>query len=136
MPDSASPVRIACLDSSQPLLSPMFTAQRESLTDVVGDGWSYWESFWVPLQSASKNREYVDCRDFQPDLGPGKDEVFASAVEDPQVPQEFDPQLQVKNSHDWSLHKAQAYSRVYEGNIWGGEVSRSGPGSDPFHPMV
>jgi len=32
--------------------------------------------------------------------------------------------------------KAEAFSQIYRRGVWPGLMSRSGPGSDPFHPMV
>merc|ERR1719336_1269234 len=32
--------------------------------------------------------------------------------------------------------KAEAFTEIYRQHAWPGIVSKSGPGSDPFHPMV
>lgn len=35
-----------------------------------------------------------------------------------------------------SSPKAEVFGEIYQKNVWPGMVSKSGPGSDPFHPMV
>jgi len=41
----------------------------------------------------------------------------------------------VKDFRD-SLSKAEAFEQIYKKAVWPGIISKSGPGSDPFHPMV
>ncbi|CAJ1417594.1 unnamed protein product [Effrenium voratum] len=83
--------------------------------------WVYWESFWVPGVN-------LDRKSFQPWLSkltlehkeaPGPNPEEAAATE------------------DGARHsKADAFAEIYRRGVWPGLCSRSGPGSDPFHPMV
>lgn len=89
--------------------------------------WVYWESFWAPIGTIAFTA--VDAKlDFAPLLG--------ATVNTSEAP------LRSSDSAVWSPHtapseeKAAAFADVYRRGMWRGLLSRSGPGSDPFHPMV
>eukprot|EP00930_Biecheleria_cincta_P013251 TRINITY_DN11911_c0_g1_i1.p1 TRINITY_DN11911_c0_g1~~TRINITY_DN11911_c0_g1_i1.p1 ORF type:complete len:457 (+),score=60.74 TRINITY_DN11911_c0_g1_i1:48-1418(+) len=134
-PDDQSPCQVRLVNSES------FSCGRHDRTGPLVDlyrrrpcdrsTWMFWETFWAPSRNALRNDstfeasmaiEAMSERD-PVQIGsasPGPDPCQAAATED--------------TGTDKS--KADAFAEIYHRGIWPGLLSRSGPGSDPFHPMV
>lgn len=113
--------------------------------DDGGEGgpWMYWESFWAPAEAAAQattTPAFGDAagRMLAPTLGAAKDSARAAA--DGEVPtwQRQDPGSEpgqvVPSTAIGKAQKDRAYAIVYQFNVWGSDVSRSGTGSDFWSP--
>lgn len=100
--------------------------------------WIYWESFWAPIDGRARalvsggDGGVVVDEDFAPLLALPRDATAATAK----------PAAARQSSPAWSAdevssgEKAQAFAAIYRRAVWPGVFSKSGPGSDPFHPMA
>lgn len=107
-----------------------------------GDGsgpWMYWESFWAPCEPAvsasmspafgdveGRLLQYMDLEDSSPprDLGPRPSPTWRLDEEE----------RVVASTATATAAKDRAYAIVYQYNVWGSDVSRSGTGSDLWSP--
>lgn len=106
--------------------------------------WMYWESFWAPAEEAKYAASKVAFGDAAgtvlrpllnldqfgnplPTLGDGSRGALAETYKITK-----DEQLIERNEK--SQMKGKAYGIVYEYNVWGSDVSRSGTGSDLWSP--
>lgn len=112
--------------------------------DGRGASWMYWESFWAPAEDAE---DAAPC----PAFGDAAGAMLAPALA-PGGPQaeDFDSDIgrnlraaswvgpsdgdAVASTAVGRVPKDRAYAVVYEYNVWGSEVSRSGTGSDLWSP--
>lgn len=87
--------------------------------------WIYWESFWVPVGTSLPMVMAARLAAFEPQLRAPGDTSKA-------------PRHLATTSPDAAPteEKATAFAQIYHRGVWPGLLSRSGPGSDPFHPMV
>lgn len=112
-----------------------------------GDGtgpWMYWESFWAPSESAA-------CASMSPAFGDVEglrlqylDPVGATSVPIPDSATtarvtptkrlDQEEERVVESTATATAAKDRAYSIVYQYNVWGSDVSRSGTGSDLWSP--
>ncbi|CAE8652974.1 unnamed protein product [Polarella glacialis] len=101
--------------------------------DASGDPWMYWESFWAPAEDAAAATTRPAFGDAQGTmLGPllGLDEGAADGV----VVSDASLGGSQAEREARAEMKDKAYSIVYEYNVWGSDVSRSGTGSDLWSP--
>jgi len=116
-----------------------------------GDQWMYWESFWAPAEPAAYAAETPAFGDAQgkmlaPILGLEEEEEQADAVgalpRNAGVNAEVvrtrklkaDSEEPVASTATATAMKDRAYAVVYQFNVWGSDVSRSGTGSDYWSP--
>jgi len=101
-----------------------------------GDTWMYWESFWVPAEDAALATTGVAFGDadgamLQPTLGDAPVKMASDAVSVLHQDLGFEDEQERMTR---AALKDKAYSIVYEYNVWGSDVSRSGTGSDLWSP--
>eukprot|EP00931_Biecheleriopsis_adriatica_P079264 TRINITY_DN52669_c0_g1_i1.p1 TRINITY_DN52669_c0_g1~~TRINITY_DN52669_c0_g1_i1.p1 ORF type:complete len:442 (-),score=56.29 TRINITY_DN52669_c0_g1_i1:19-1344(-) len=131
-PDAASPCTVRLVEPSESLApgrrgGPLAELYQRKPFDR--DAWLYWESFWVLPWQAS-----LQMRDVKPLLPESlrDGQAAASGVEQgPNLAQALPTQ-----DTGTAKSKADAFADIYRKGVWPGFFSRSGPGSDPFHPMV
>eukprot|EP00933_Yihiella_yeosuensis_P064611 TRINITY_DN6804_c1_g5_i2.p1 TRINITY_DN6804_c1_g5~~TRINITY_DN6804_c1_g5_i2.p1 ORF type:complete len:516 (+),score=89.26 TRINITY_DN6804_c1_g5_i2:154-1701(+) len=110
--------------------------------DSGNDPWMYWESFWAPAEDAAFATSLPAFGDaagamLSPLIGP---HLAGHSLETVEVVSEEEAaaQAMLDSSEDERLRRAemkdQAYSIVYQYNVWGSDVSRSGTGSDLWSP--
>lgn len=90
--------------------------------------WVYWESFWVPTTLAGAKASAAKPLFNLATVAPAGAEAQRNGPDPAQAAKTEDTGT--------ALSKAEAFSEIYRRNVWPGLLSRSGPGSDPFHPMV
>lgn len=112
--DSLSPGRIAAR------VGPL--ADLYQRKDFDRRMWIYWESFWAPPGDLEKFS-------FRPT---GAAASIRETVDGKVSPEAGNGVWQEPNGRS----KAEAFAEIYRKGVWPGLCSRSGPGSDPFHPMV
>lgn len=108
-----------------------------------GGPWMYWESFWAPTEPGGVAREGPAFGDAAgamlapllseeggpPARPPGADEADAAArINQPEA------ETAVGSTAIGRAPKDRAYAVVYQYNVWGSDVSRSGTGSDLWSP--
>lgn len=111
--DSLSPGRIAAR------VGPL--ADLYQRKDFDRRMWIYWESFWAPPGDIEKFSFRPTFR-IEGTVDDGKPKEAGNAG--------------VRQEQDFGESKAEAFAEIYRKGVWPGLCSRSGPGSDPFHPMV
>lgn len=103
---------------------------------IGDDSWMYWESFWAPSEDAALATSGPAFSDadgamLKPTLGADVPSLLPSAGVSNQ-------DAMLGGSEEERVMRAklkdQAYSIVYEYNVWGSDVSRSGTGSDLWSP--
>ncbi|CAJ1334749.1 unnamed protein product [Effrenium voratum] len=104
--------------------------------EVGGDSWMYWESFWVPAEDAALATDspaFGDSKGAM--LQPSLSSEAAPAISDGMsvLHQDLGPEDEQERLTRAAM-KDRAYSIVYEYNVWGSDVSRSGTGSDLWSP--
>lgn len=108
--------------------------------DEHGRPWMYWESFWAPADEATyatSTPAFGDARGemLRPTLG---DASVASVITPTRKlesgPFKPDTEQAVSSTATGSAMKDRAYAIVYQYNVWGSDVSRSGTGSDLWSP--
>eukprot|EP00933_Yihiella_yeosuensis_P032696 TRINITY_DN26326_c0_g1_i1.p1 TRINITY_DN26326_c0_g1~~TRINITY_DN26326_c0_g1_i1.p1 ORF type:complete len:476 (-),score=89.21 TRINITY_DN26326_c0_g1_i1:81-1448(-) len=94
----------------------------------------YWESFWAPISKDPISRGSSGEATFRPLIT--RDAL--TKAHERSSGSNFPNPLEAARTEDTgvSCSKAEAFSEIYRKGIWPGLFSRSGPGSDPFHPMV
>lgn len=86
--------------------------------------WVFWETFWAPAGTDARAT-------FEQELTPSR--LWADARCHTRGP---DPSQAPTAPLEDGCSKKEAFERIYHQHVWPGIVSRSGPGSDPFHPMA
>lgn len=98
--------------------------------------WMFWETFWVPSAKALQQACLRIDSIFEPSIAI---DAVSERIQDHvgNACQGPDPR-QAAPTEDTGTDrsKADAFAYIYHKGVWPGLVSRSGPGSDPFHPMV
>lgn len=93
--------------------------------------WMFWEIFWAPSWNAVR----IDST-FKPSTAieavSEREQVQVSNASLGPDPRQAAPTEDTGTDKS----KADAFADIYHRGIWPGLCSRSGPGSDPFHPMV
>lgn len=103
--------------------------------EVGNDSWMYWESFWAPAEDAALAMDSPAFGDLngvmlQPTLPASTLLIDAgNSILDQDLPQGAEEERRAR-----AAMKDKAYSIVYEYNVWGSDVSRSGTGSDLWSP--
>eukprot|EP00435_Cladocopium_sp_Y103_P007868 s1448_g2.t1 len=103
--------------------------------EVGNDSWMYWESFWAPAEDAALAMDDPAFGDLhgvmlQPTLPASTLLIDAGgSILDQDLPQGAEEERRAR-----AAMKDKAYSIVYEYNVWGSDVSRSGTGSDLWSP--
>jgi len=155
--DASAPCRLRLLGSAGESLAPGKSGQRVGpLADLYCQrpfdrrAWVYWDCFWVPVGPDVLAQRYGHVpTHFQPQVSHGilaSTERTTEEVVDPfgllaRVPanRRRTPELAQapagKDAHA-AVSKAEAFASIYREAVWPGRFSASGPGSDPFHPMV
>ncbi|CAK9100905.1 unnamed protein product [Durusdinium trenchii] len=105
--------------------------------EVGEDAWMYWESFWAPSEDAALALEGPAFGDragamLQPTL-PASTLLVSPAKSSSILSQDL-PGGDEQDRIARAAMKDKAYSIVYEYNVWGSDVSRSGTGSDLWSP--
>ncbi|CAK9081033.1 unnamed protein product [Durusdinium trenchii] len=113
--DSLSPGRIAAR------IGPLADLYQRKPFDRKT--WVYWESFWVPGKVGKMCLKPLEAQ--------SSVVLYAGQVPRPRHSAAVSTQdLAALES------KAHAFADIYRRGVWPGICSRSGPGSDPFHPMA
>jgi len=102
---------------------------------VGDDSWMYWESFWVPAEDAAlatTGPAFGDAEGRMLQTTLGTDPVNASSRQAGILDQDLQDDDEERLTR--AALKDKAYSIVYEYNVWGSDVSRSGTGSDLWSP--
>lgn len=146
LPDQRAACRV-CLLSASESLSPGRSKEGPLVDAYSGrafdrTSWVYWESFWAPVGTAAIAARAGRVH-FQPLLSPEMLRVGQQDGSQPQLPRnpwegcgpdvsQAAPTTDFKDTRS----KVDAFEHIYRKDVWPGLVSKSGPGSDPFHPMV
>eukprot|EP00931_Biecheleriopsis_adriatica_P108941 TRINITY_DN83208_c0_g1_i1.p1 TRINITY_DN83208_c0_g1~~TRINITY_DN83208_c0_g1_i1.p1 ORF type:complete len:449 (+),score=68.40 TRINITY_DN83208_c0_g1_i1:105-1451(+) len=99
--------------------------------------WMYWESFWAPAEDAANaftSPAFGDAAGRM--LSPLLDSPSALASPESELQRSFglrDPNAVASTARS-SAMKDRAFAVIYQFNVWGSDVSRSGTGSDLWSP--
>jgi len=152
-PDPSIPVRITSCDERPQLTSAVWSWDKLDVRDPMrywddgeGGDWMYWESFWVPVEPAAYATTSPAFGDpagsmlaplFRPDgaAHPSSPSDLDSGISHAEVmPEPMEPEQVVPSTATATAQKDRAYAIVYQYNVWGSDVSRSGTGSDLWSP--
>lgn len=139
-------IRITRARERKQLTAPVYSwdipgyKEPDRYWDDAGSKWMYWDSFWLPVQDAKLATSTVAFGDLRgdmlaPELGIEKRE--ASSVFDDVAPQRsrgVSDANPVSSTATTISHKDRAFAVIYQCNVWGSDVSRSGTGSDLWSP--
>jgi len=152
-----APCRLRLLDAGGESLAPGKAGKRVGpLADLYSqrpydrEAWVYWECFWAPVgpdvRALQQGRASASFKPLMtPDLL-ADSRLLPEEVVDPfnllaRVPKDRPrvPDMAqappAKDAHA-AVSKSEAFTMIYRDAVWPGINSPSGPGSDPFHPMV
>lgn len=154
--DAWAPCRVRLVDPMESLTPGKAGKRVGPLADLYSKlpydnaAWVYWECFWAPVGAAVWGlRRGRASADFAPLLTPDfiatsrriPEEVvdpfglLARAPKDrPRTPSLA--QAPTTKDAQAAVSKSKAFTKIYQDVVWAGLNSASGPGSDPFHPMV
>eukprot|EP00929_Paragymnodinium_shiwhaense_P102041 TRINITY_DN65247_c0_g1_i1.p1 TRINITY_DN65247_c0_g1~~TRINITY_DN65247_c0_g1_i1.p1 ORF type:complete len:475 (+),score=70.98 TRINITY_DN65247_c0_g1_i1:49-1473(+) len=103
--------------------------------------WMYWDTFWLPSEPAPLAAPWPAFTDatghmLQPTLGGEPGATDGQQADDPYLRERLrkDSDRVVSSTAVGTAQKDRAYAIVYEYNVWGSDVSRSGTGSDLWSP--
>lgn len=127
-------LRVQSLGSHESLASSSETlAELYRRNPFDRSAWILWEIFWAPVlpaAAASGNCSELETF-FERHMGPQK--LFGTVQNKPRASVPFAQSLNVPPP---GVPKAEAFERIYRRGVWGGIFSGSGPGSDPWSPVV
>lgn len=103
--------------------------------EVGNDTWMYWESFWAPMEDADLALDGPAFGDMHGVMLQLTLPTSALLMNEP-IDSILDQELLGDDGEQMAraAMKDKAYSIVYEYNVWGSDVSRSGTGSDLWSP--
>lgn len=145
--DTCAPVRITFASERNPLTAAVWCWDklderdpRRYWDDGVGNGpWMYWDSFWAPAEPAATSLETPAFGDvakkmLAPLLCKRVDEGEPSRLSSDLTAVGEGVDTVVPSTSTALAMKDRAYAIVYQFNVWGSDVSRSGTGSDFWSP--
>jgi len=141
------PLRLTPCAARPQLTAPVWSWQNLSQRDQnrywddgTGGPWMYWESFWAPSEAAplaTTGPAFGDIagKMLAPLLGAGEGPRVSAGVAGPgeRVVHPVGGEA-VASTAIGQAPKDRAYAIVYQFNVWGSDVSRSGTGSDFWSP--
>lgn len=131
-------LRVQTLSSHESLASSSETlAELYRRNPFDRSAWILWEVFWAPVLPAAavsaNGSELETLFERQIDLG-----KLLGAVQNKPHASMASSMASVKtlDVQPLGVPKAEAFERIYRRGVWGGIFSGSGPGSDPWSPVV
>mmetsp|Transcript_108407 Transcript_108407/g.349811 ORF Transcript_108407/g.349811 Transcript_108407/m.349811 type:complete len:451 (+) Transcript_108407:3-1355(+) len=141
--DALFPARVTAASERPQLTGPVYAWDKLDTKDPYrywDDGnerWMYWESFWAPAEEAAVATPFPAFGDaagrmLAPLLG------IPSALPSPEIGEQrsygMNSDGAVASTARGSAMKDRAYAIIYQYNVWGSDMSRSGTGSDLWSP--
>jgi len=144
--DVAAPLRVTPIGEHQQLTAAVWRWDEQGVRDPnrywddgAGGEWMYWESFWAPSEEAAlatASPAFGDATGSM--LAPVLGAEATSTSEQYEAldlgAQSLETEQAVSSTATATAVKDRAYAVVYQFNVWGSDVSRSGTGSDFWSP--